>query len=100
MALSRPCLNGQTGALDWFCPLTAWQHGISIDNSTGLGYGDSSETQTTTIFNLKTLRTVTIPALKEMAIDQASNQVFVRAGVPNTVMPIDLDSSNDTSVRA
>ena len=90
-------LNGQTGAVIGHVRGLHGSHGIAIDNATGLGYADSSGTQTTTIFNLKTLRTVkTIPALKDadgMAIDPASNQVFVAAGDSNAVMPIDLKTN-------
>ena len=90
-------LNGQTGAVIGHVRGLHGSHGIAIDHATGLGYADSSGTQTTTIFNLKTLRTVkTIPALKDadgMAIDPASNQVFVAAGDSNAVMPIDLKTN-------
>lgn len=65
-------------------------HGVAIDHRNGLGYADSGKDQMTTVFNLKTLKTVTkIPALEDadgMTFDPASNQVFVVGGDANAAI--------------
>lgn len=86
-------LNGKTGAVIGEVKGLDGSHGIAIDHANGLGYADGGKSETTSIFNLKTLKTVQkIPALLDadgMTFDKASNQVFVTGGDADAVRPID-----------
>jgi hypothetical protein len=67
--------------------------GFTSAPASGLGFADSAKTESTVIFNVKTLQPVkTIPALLDadgMTFDPASNQVFIAGGDANAVLAID-----------
>jgi DNA-binding beta-propeller fold protein YncE len=68
-------------------------HGITIDPRTHLGYADSAKTESVSIFDPSSFRTVkTIPALEDAdgeVFDPASDQVFIVGGDANAVLAID-----------
>jgi DNA-binding beta-propeller fold protein YncE len=84
-------LDAKTGQVIGHVTGLDGSHGIAIDSATGLGFADSGKTQTTSIFDLKTLKTIkTIPALLDadgMAFDPSTHQVFVAGGDANAVLP-------------
>ncbi len=68
-------------------------HGIAIDHANGMGYADSAKDESTTVFDLKTLKPVTkLSALADadgMVYDPASRQIFVVGGDANAALAID-----------
>jgi len=79
-------------------------HGVAIDPVTQVGYADSSETKTISIFNLKTLAVSdTMPALQDadgMLYDSASDQVFVVGGDAAAMLAIDPHTDKVTKTIA
>ncbi len=70
----------------------AGSHGVAIDTAASLGFADSSQTRTISIFSLKTLAVrKTIPALQDadgMVFDRPSQQVFTVGGDAHAVLAL------------
>ncbi|MDE1906803.1 MAG: YncE family protein [Rhodospirillales bacterium] len=77
-------------------------HGITFDPATGLGYTDSSGTQTLSVFNPTTLKVEkTLPSLDDtdgMVFDPASKKIFVAAGDSTAVLALDPASDAETKI--
>ena len=77
-------------------------HGIAFDSATGLGYTDSSGTQTLSVFNPATLRVEkTLPSLDDtdgMVFDPATGKIFVAAGDSGALLALNPATDSETKI--
>ena len=77
-------VSAATGGIIGHVAGLSGSHGVAIDTAAGLGFADSSQTRTISVFSLKTLVVSgSVPALEDadgMVFDRPSGQVFTVGG--------------------